>query len=186
MEEENKNPKGPKLNIIFILVIALLLTAVAGEYLYFTMQRGSEEKVEIGMKPRNLPEGEKPQGSPEDTRMAMTEVTPPPLSDQQKIQTEDGLSTKTTEKTFNITGGNFYFVPNQITVNKGDTVTLVMTNAGGIHNIFIDEFDVKSSTIKTAEATSVTFVADKSGSFVYYCAIPSHRVKGMWGTLTVK
>ena len=68
----------------------------------------------------------------------MVAVTPPVISSQQTLQIAQGTEKTSTQKTFNITGGNFYFVPNKITVNKGDTVTLVMTNAGGFHNINID------------------------------------------------
>jgi len=169
---------------ILYIIIVILLVVVAGEYYYFHHKIAS-----MSMQGSNHPmmmAGKGMKGMHGMPGMAMMAVTPPPLSDQQTQQITEGTDKSTTKKTFNITGGNFYFVPNKITVNKGDQVTLVMTNAGGVHNINIDELGVKSSTIKTGEATSVTFTASKTGSFVYYCSIPGHRAKGMWGTLTVQ
>lgn len=118
--------------------------------------------------------------------MMMVALTPPPLSDQQAQQATTGISTVTTQKTFNITGGNFYFVPNKITVNKGDQVTFVMVNAGGVHDLIIDELGIKTPVIHTGETASVTFTASRAGSFVYYCDIPGHRTKGMWGNIIVQ
>lgn len=61
-----------------------------------------------------------------------------------------------------------------------------MTNAGGAHDLIIDELGVKTPVIHTAEAATATFTASKTGSFVYYCNIPGHKDKGMWGTLVVQ
>lgn len=164
----------------YIVIIVILLIAVGGEFAYFHFMRQInpvQQNSAYAMK------GPRPTGK---MHMAMVAVTPPVMSSQQTQQVTDGSDKSATQKTFNITGGNFYFVPNKITVNKGDTVTLVMTNAGGFHNINIDEFNVKSQTVTTGNATVVTFVANKTGSFVYYCSVPTHRQRGMWGTLTVQ
>jgi nitrite reductase (NO-forming) len=61
-----------------------------------------------------------------------------------------------------------------------------MTNAGGMHDLVIDELGVKTPVVKTAEAATATFSADKVGSFVYYCDVANHKEKGMWGTLVVQ
>jgi len=34
--------------------------------------------------------------------------------------------------------------------------------------------------------TSVTFVADKTGTFEYYCSVGNHRAQGMVGKLIVE
>lgn len=180
---ESKSGSG---KTILYVIIVILLVGLVGEYYYFH----NKDRAMMAMSSQNgshqmmMMKGQKGMGGM--PGMAMIAVTPPPVSAQQTQQLAEGTDTSTTKKTFNITGGNFYFVPNKITVNKGDQVTFVMTNAGGVHNINLDAFGVKSTTIKTAEATSVTFTASKIGSFVYYCSIPGHRQKGMWGTLTVQ
>ena len=83
-------------------------------------------------------------------------------------------------------GGEFYFDPDQITVNKGDTVKIVFTNEGGTHDWVIDEFDARTPILKTGEQAEIEFVVDQSGSFEYYCSVGDHRERGMVGTLVVK
>lgn len=171
----------------YIIVIVILLAVIAGEYFYLhdhqhpvegMAMTANQQEPENGKK--TFPSDEKGMG------MSMAQVTPPAISDQQKQQIIDGTDNSSTEKTFNITGGNFYFVPNKITVNKGDKVTFVFTNAGGVHDLYIDELGVKTPVIKTAETATAKFTASKTGSFVYYCSLPGHREKGMWGTLVVQ
>lgn len=91
-----------------------------------------------------------------------------------------------TVKSFTIEGANFKFNPNQITVNKGDTVRITFKNTEGTHNFIIDDFNVKSKLLKTGEEDTVSFVADKTGSFDYYCSVGNHRAMGMQGTLVVQ
>src|SRR5258706_5556461 len=116
----------------------------------------------------------------------MALVTPPALSEQQQQQLVAGTSATSTQKTFNITAGNYYFVPNKIMVNKGDNVTLVMTNAGGFHDLVIDELQVKTTLVKTGEAATATFTASKIGTYTYYCSVKGHKEKGMLGTIVVQ
>ena len=72
----------------------------------------------------------------------------------------------------------------EITVNKGDTMKLYINVTRGTHDFKIDEFGVNAST-PTGQVTTVEFVADKAGEFVYYCNMPGHRAAGHWGTLRV-
>lgn len=88
--------------------------------------------------------------------------------------------------TFSVSGGSFFFTPNTMKVKKGDTVKIVFTNAGGMHNLILDAFGVATRTLSTGETQTVEFTADKSGSFEYYCGVGSHRAMGQKGTLTVE
>lgn len=88
--------------------------------------------------------------------------------------------------TVNVEGGNFYFKPNEIKVKKGQKVTINFTNAGGIHDFVIDEFNVKIGPITGGKTQSVSFIPGKTGSFEFYCSISNHRQMGMKGTLTVE
>lgn len=85
-----------------------------------------------------------------------------------------------------ILAGNFYYDIAQLRVQEGDTVTITMRNTEGTHDFVIDEFNVQSPVITTDEETTVTFVANKAGTFAYYCSIGSHRANGMEGTLIVE
>lgn len=89
-------------------------------------------------------------------------------------------------KEFTVSGQNFSFIPNSITVKKGDKVKITFKNIEGFHNLAIDEFNVVTKTIKNGEEESVEFIADKVGSFEYYCSVGTHRAMGMWGTLKVE
>ncbi len=81
---------------------------------------------------------------------------------------------------------NFEFAPNQMAVNLGDTVTITFTNTQGLHDFTMDEFDVKSKTLEAGQTEEITFVANKKGTFEFYCSIGQHRAMGMVGTLTVQ
>lgn len=90
-------------------------------------------------------------------------------------------------KTVNVSGTEFAFSPSTITVNKGDTVKIVFANKGIYpHNWTVDGLNVKTSTVSPGQTTDVTFIANKTGTFQYYCSVPGHKDQGMVGQLTVK
>lgn len=89
-------------------------------------------------------------------------------------------------KKITITGSNYKFEPNQFTVKKGDVVTVVFQNSGGMHDFVIDEFKVKSKTVSGGGSDTITFTADKTGTFEFYCSVGNHREMGMKGSLIVE
>ncbi len=89
-------------------------------------------------------------------------------------------------KEFTIDGKKFSFTPSTMIVNKGDTVRIVFKNSEGLHDLKIDEFNVATKQIKEGATETIEFVADKVGSFEYYCSVGNHRAQGMKGTLTVQ
>jgi plastocyanin len=91
-----------------------------------------------------------------------------------------------TVKEFVVEGKNFAFVPPSITVKKGDTVKITFKNTGGFHDWKIDEFHAATKRINGGEQDTVTFVADKAGTFEYYCSVGTHRQMGMKGNLIVE
>jgi len=88
-------------------------------------------------------------------------------------------------KTFNIRAANFSFTPNKITVKQGDRVKVNLTSVGGVHDWVVDEFNARTSRISDGQSASVEFVADKVGTFEFYCSIGNHRQMGMVGKLIV-
>lgn len=72
----------------------------------------------------------------------------------------------------------------EIKVNKGDTVRIAINTTSGKHNFNLDQFGISEET-PTGDVVVVEFVADKTGSFEYYCSMPNHRANGHWGTLIV-
>lgn len=89
-------------------------------------------------------------------------------------------------KEFTVTGKNFAFAPAAMTVNKGDRVRITFVNDSGTHDLVIDEFNARTKIIQGGAQETIEFVADKTGSFEYYCSVGQHREMGMKGTLTVK
>lgn len=89
-------------------------------------------------------------------------------------------------KTFTVIGKNFSFSPTEIKVKKGDTVRIVLDNQDGTHDWVLDEFNVHTPRIQTGQTAEVTFVADKTGTFEYYCSVGNHRAMGMKGNFVVE
>lgn len=88
-------------------------------------------------------------------------------------------------KEFTVEGTNFAFSPTEITVNKGDTVKITFKDNDGMHNLVIDGYKLSTNIISGGSQDTVQFVADKAGSFEYYCSVANHRDQGMSGTLVV-
>lgn len=111
---------------------------------------------------------------------------PTPMTEEQNKEAEAGKADHApTTLTFHVDGGSFFYTPNMITVKKGDTVKIIFQNVGGMHNFMLDEFNIKMDPIKTGESKEVEFVADKAGTFEYYCGVGSHRQMGQKGQLIV-
>jgi nitrite reductase (NO-forming) len=92
-----------------------------------------------------------------------------------------------TTKSLTVSASEFAFSPSTLSVSKGDTVNITFTNTGKYpHNFTISELNVASKTIQPGQSDTVTFTADKAGSFQYICSVPTHKDKGMVGTLTVQ
>lgn len=89
-------------------------------------------------------------------------------------------------KEFEVSGNNFAFSPTEIVVNQGDTVRINFTNSGGFHDLVIDEFNARTKQLADGAKETIEFVADKTGTFEYYCSVGKHREMGMVGNLIVK
>ena len=90
-------------------------------------------------------------------------------------------------KTFAISGKNFAFSQKEIRVKSGDTVRIEFTSTQGLHNLVVDEFSAQTERVNDGGGTvTVEFVADRVGTFEYYCGVGSHRALGMVGNLIVE
>lgn len=159
MEEETvpaSNPKGISPALIVGIIVLVVVLAV-GAYIMSTRSASS----------------------PTTPNVVNEELTPT------IPETAPSPSTQNTVKELLVEGSNFKFVPKNFSVNLGDTVKITFKNVQGNHNLLIDEFNVKTKTIPADKADEVTFVANKKGSFEFYCGIGNHKALGMVGTLTV-
>lgn len=84
-----------------------------------------------------------------------------------------------------IEASNFKFSLPEIKVKKGDTVTVKFTVKQGFHDWVLDEFNAKTAQLGAGNGAKVTFTADKTGIFEYYCSVGTHRQMGMVGKLIV-
>lgn len=90
-------------------------------------------------------------------------------------------------KEIKIVGSEFKFVPDQFTVQEGDTVKLTFTNNGSFpHDFVIEALGVRTNKLDVGESQTVTFVADKAGTFTFVCSVGGHKDLGMMGTLVVE
>jgi len=76
----------------------------------------------------------------------------------------------------------------QLTITQGNLVQIHLINeeknesiSKSNHNLNIDEFNVHTGDLGYFQTKSITFLADKTGNFEYYCSIHPE----MKGTLTV-
>lgn len=101
-------------------------------------------------------------------------------------ETDQNETTKATVQEIKVEGSPFKFVPAQIRVKKGDTVKVTFVNKEGFHDFVIDEFDAKTAQLQAGGQETIEFVADKVGTFEYYCSVGNHRTQGMVGKLIVE
>ncbi len=88
-------------------------------------------------------------------------------------------------KEFTMTAKQWEFSPSTITVNKGDKVRLLVTSVDVAHGIGLSDFGV-SSFINPGKQTVIEFVADKQGTFSFFCNVACGVGHGnMRGTLIV-
>lgn len=83
-------------------------------------------------------------------------------------------------------GGKKSFTPTQkpiLSVSKGELISFHMLNEDSqVHNLNMDEFNVHTKDLGYFESQSITFVADKTGEFVFHCTLHPE----MKGTFIVK
>jgi plastocyanin len=133
-----------------------------------------------------------------------SQVVPEPMDDtvpQANEQTDTEVPTGNTVmepttsegnvKTFVLTGDNFDFMMDgkdapTLKVNEGDTVRIEFKSVEGFHDFVVDEFKAATGRVRDGGTTTVEFVADKKGTFEYYCSVGSHRSSGMEGPFIVE
>lgn len=169
MDDQTPTTQPQKgMNPMLIVGVVILVLVVAGGIFLGTKKGSSQNQVV-----------QQPTPTVAAAPTAMPTVTT-------EAATGTATTTTTAAKEFTVHGGSYYFKPNQITVKKGDTVKLTFINDGGFHDFVINELNVKTDIIGSGKSQTVTFTADKAGTFQYYCSVGNHRAMGMVGTLVVQ
>jgi len=90
-------------------------------------------------------------------------------------------------KEIQVTASEYFFLPSTIKVDKGDTLTLTLRNAGKMsHNLVFEALGIATKTVQKGQSDTIEFTASEAGTFSFYCSIGNHRDLGMEGSLEVK
>ena len=89
------------------------------------------------------------------------------------------------ERTFRIDARQYAYSPSEIHVNVGDRVTFELISTDVVHGLYVDGYGV-SVEADPGQTATVTFVANKPGSFRFRCNITCGAMHPfMIGKLTV-
>ena len=89
------------------------------------------------------------------------------------------------ERTFEIDAHQFAYSPSELYVNPGDTVTIQLVSTDVVHGLYVDDYDI-SIEADPGQSATLTFVADKPGSFRFRCNVTCGAMHPfMIGKLTV-
>ncbi|MDP4011295.1 MAG: cupredoxin domain-containing protein [Candidatus Roizmanbacteria bacterium] len=170
MDEATETPKQSSNNMMSIVGVIVILLVIAGVFLF--MQNGKSEQVE-NSEDQAMPANEEP------TEGIDTEKTV-------KINENAQMTEESEVRVIDVEAGSFYYKPSLMKVKKGETVRIVLKAVSMMHDFNIDELGVKLPIVKDGDTGTVEFVADKVGSFEYYCSVANHRAQGQVGMITVE
>ena len=168
-----------------ILLLGTIILLGAGGWYIFT----SEVAAPSGEEGREATEDTQSVQSTENTAEVSeeTNINEPMMENSIDSSTEVNLDeAMITKSTFTVAGVNFAFDVKEIIVQEGDIVTINFESTEGFHDWVVDEFNAATSKVRPGTPTSVTFVADKVGTYEYYCSVGNHRLQGMVGKLIVE
>ncbi len=196
---ENQEPNQSQINIpkrnggpIAIIILAVLILIGAGIWWKSqnkTLSTSYTENTNTSTdtyKEESTTTSDQTNTSTQDSMMAATSSNPSMSTSTKSSASSTPPTTQTQVKTFTITAQNFSFNPKEIRVKKGDTVKIILKNSGGFHDWVIDAFNARTTQIQGGQTAEVTFVADKAGTFEYYCSVDEHKQMGMRGNLIVE
>ena len=158
-----------------LIIIIVVIVVLGGGLYYYSVSQNAPDVT-----PGNL-NGESGKTDNPPATGGATSNPPASTPEAQNPPAETPVSVKV----FTVEGRKFSFTPSALTVKKGDKVKITFKNLDGFHDFVIDEFNVRTKQIPVGEET-IEFVADKTGSFEFYCSVGNHRELGMKGTLTIE
>jgi uncharacterized cupredoxin-like copper-binding protein len=148
------------------IAILIVVVVVVGYFILTGLQR-----------PAPQPETKIPE-------LTKTEVVSP---EELNLTEKEILPKETTVREIAVSGTEFSFKPDSITLTKGEKVKIVFTNAGKApHDLTIEGLGIKTKVIGSGQTDSIEFVTPASGTYTFYCSIPGHREAGMKGSIEIK
>lgn len=170
---------------ITIAIIVLLIIAAAG---FFITSNQADAPVAADGVPATSQELEAMNNSTNESDAATSGmvIEGSTAADTEVVSVDTNVDAGLEPLVFTVDSFNYGYSMEEIRVPAGTEVTINLTNSGGFHDLVIDEFAAATEKISAGGATSVTFVADKAGTYEYYCSVGNHRAQGMVGTLIVE
>ncbi len=104
----------------------------------------------------------------------------PPEDRERLLNMTDDTERKTIRITVEV--DEFFFDPDEITVDKRDRVIITFVNVGERDlECEIPEFDEETGIIESDEIGKVDFIANKRGTFTFFCSVEgrSGKVRGV-------
>jgi len=113
---------------------------------------------------------------------------------------------RTIEVTMEERDGKMIYVPDLITIRKGETIRFVIHNHGELDHEFVlatteenlkhaeamalnpdmEHDDPNATRVPAQQTSEIIWKFSKPGQFEFACLIPGHRDAGMFGTVDVK
>jgi heme/copper-type cytochrome/quinol oxidase subunit 2 len=88
-------------------------------------------------------------------------------------------------RTYHIEASQYAYSPGELHVNLGDTVTIELTSIDVAHGLYVDGYGASTQS-DPGQTTSLTFVANRAGSFRFRCNVTCGALHPfMIGKLTV-
>jgi heme/copper-type cytochrome/quinol oxidase subunit 2 len=78
---------------------------------------------------------------------------------------------KPQDRVFRVDASQFSFNPGVLAVNPGDRVTLEVRSTDVVHGLYLDGYGL-SVVADPGQTATLTFVADRPGSFRFRCSVP--------------
>ncbi|MFH1185402.1 MAG: cupredoxin domain-containing protein [Chloroflexota bacterium] len=96
-----------------------------------------------------------------------------------------GTLQRPTERVFRVQASQYAYAPGELHVNPGDIVTIELISTDTVHGLYVDVYGV-SVDADPGQTASLTFVADRPGSFRFRCNVTCGALHPfMIGKLTV-
>lgn len=107
---------------------------------------------------------------------ACQSVPPAPVVPPQAKELPQGTQTipgkpPVSSRIIDITTRNWAFSPANISVKKGEKVTLRLTGESGVHGFAVPELSI-NKTIRPGETVTVDLPTDAAGSYRFFCSVP--------------